>query len=79
MTSPVNLPWADWLPTQRWYAGRSRTLSSTETAEVVSLRPDLDLILLDVSYADGSSERYQIVVQWDSAPLATRSSNTAAR
>ncbi|MBB3600922.1 maltokinase [Mycolicibacterium sp. BK556] len=70
MTSPVNLPWADWLPTQRWYAGRSRTLSSTETAEVVSLRPNLDLILLDVSYTDGSSERYQIVVQWDSAPLA---------
>ncbi|MBB3748670.1 maltokinase [Mycolicibacterium sp. BK634] len=70
MTSPVNLPWADWLPTQRWYAGRSRTLSSTETAEVFSLRPGLDLILLDVGYTDGSSERYQIVVQWDSAPLA---------
>ncbi|WP_183517972.1 maltokinase [Mycolicibacterium sp. BK634] len=66
----MNLPWADWLPTQRWYAGRSRTLSSTETAEVFSLRPGLDLILLDVGYTDGSSERYQIVVQWDSAPLA---------
>lgn len=70
MTSPVNLPWTDWLPTQRWYAGRSRTLTSAETAEVVSLRPELDLILIDVTYAGGSSERYQVVVQWDSAPLA---------
>ncbi|EHB55224.1 aminoglycoside phosphotransferase [Mycolicibacterium rhodesiae JS60] len=70
MTSPVNLPWTEWLPSQRWYAGRSRTLSSAETAEVFSLRPQLDLVLLDVTYTDGSSERYQVVVQWDSAPVA---------
>jgi len=69
MTSPVNLPWADWLPSQRWYAGRTRVLSSVSTAETVPLRADLDLVLLDVLYTDDSSERYQIVVQWDSAPL----------
>jgi maltokinase len=70
MSAPVNLPWTEWLPAQRWYAGRSRTLSSAQVAETVSLRPQLDLVLLDVAYTDGSAERYQIVVQWDSAPLS---------
>ncbi|WP_445170835.1 maltokinase N-terminal cap-like domain-containing protein [Mycolicibacterium sp. Dal123E01] len=65
----MNLPWTEWLPTRRWYAGRSRTLASAQTAEVVTLRPELDLMLVDVSYADESAERYQVVVQWDSAPL----------
>lgn len=70
MSSPVNLPWTQWLPAQRWYAGRSRTLSSVQVAEVVSLRPELDLMLLDVAYTDDSAERYQVVVQWDSAPVS---------
>lgn len=70
MSSPVHLPWTEWLPTQRWYAGRSRTITSADTAHVVSLRPKLDLMLVDVAYTDGSSERYQIVVQWDTPPEA---------
>ncbi len=62
------LPWAQWLPTQRWYAGRSRTMESVGLHNVAPLDDDLELVLLDVGYTDGSTERYQVVLQWDCEP-----------
>nr|WP_221379952.1 phosphotransferase [Actinoplanes polyasparticus] len=65
----MTLPFAEWLPLQRWYAGRSRTLSSVKEASSTALDDALDLVLIDVEYTDGSSERYQVVVAWESGPI----------
>ncbi|WP_328477014.1 maltokinase [Actinoplanes sp. NBC_00393] len=66
----MTLPFAEWLPKQRWYAGRSRVLASVKEASATPLGEDLELVLVDVEYTDGSSERYQIVVGWGSGPVA---------
>jgi maltokinase len=66
----MKLPFTEWLPHQRWYAGRSRALERVEPAAVTALHGDLDHVLLDASYADGGVERYQVFVGWDHTPLA---------
>jgi len=66
----MTLPFAEWLPQQRWYAGKARTLSSVKEASSTKLGDNLDLVLIDVEYTDGSSERYQVIVAWDNGPIA---------
>jgi maltokinase len=65
----MNLPFDEWIVQQRWYAGRTRELVSVDPALVVSLRDDLELVLLDVTYAEGPADRYQVIVRWDAGPI----------
>ena len=65
----MNLPFDKWIVGQRWYAGRSRELSSVRPTVVVALREDLELVVLEVGYRDGPAELYQVLVRWDSGPI----------
>jgi maltokinase len=64
----MNLPFAEWLPRRRWYAGRNRELVEAKPAVVTPVAENVYHVLLDVSYADGGDERYQIFVGFDERP-----------
>jgi maltokinase len=64
----MTLPFADWLPQQRWYAGRGRTIAEILPAATTRLDDCLEHMLLRIIYAEGSDDLYQVVVAWDCPP-----------
>jgi maltokinase len=60
-----------WLPTQRWFAAKGRTIRSVEVAARTPLHdddPTLEHALVDVGFDDGPSHRYQLLVAASPAP-----------
>lgn len=68
---PALLP--GWLPQQRWFAAKGRTVDSVSVAAVTPLvtdrEPLVDLVLLAVTFADGGPvQHYQLLVGRDPVP-----------
>ncbi|MGH8885345.1 MAG: 1,4-alpha-glucan branching protein GlgB [Egibacteraceae bacterium] len=53
---------SDWLPQQRWFQGKARTVCGVEMADAVRLGERLIDLFIDVEYAFGPGERYQVPV-----------------
>jgi maltokinase len=51
---------APWLPSQRWFAGKGRTMTAVELEQVVAVTAELTHLLVRVRYASGSDDRYQV-------------------
>jgi maltokinase len=65
----MTLPYADWLPHQRWYAGRGRTIDAATPVTVTTLGENVDHVVLEVTFtAGGASQCYQVFVGWDQPP-----------
>jgi maltokinase len=59
---------AEFLPTQRWFAGKGRTVAEVRVERSVPLRtalPSLSAVVATVAYADGGAERYHVPVGHD--------------
>lgn len=73
MADVMDLPFTDWLPRQRWYAGRTRQLTGVAPRVAVPLGDQdglgLDLVLLEASFVQGPPERYQVIVRWRDQPV----------
>jgi len=64
---------AEFLPTQRWFAGKGRAVAEVRVEHSVPLRtalPSLSAVVATVAYADGGVERYHLPVGHDRGPEA---------
>jgi len=71
---------AEFLPTQRWFAGKGRAVAEVRVDRSVPLRtslPSLSTVLATVTYADGGFERYHLPVGHDRGQEARRLTDRA--
>jgi maltokinase len=71
---------AEFLPTQRWFAGKGRTVAEVRVESSVPLRtalPSLSAVVAAVAYADGGVERYHLPVGHDRGPEARQLTDRA--
>jgi maltokinase len=55
----------DWLPRQRWFGGKGRTIAGVEessSALLIDSDPEVRLLIAEVTYEDGSVEHYQLLL-----------------
>jgi 1,4-alpha-glucan branching enzyme len=56
------LPLIEWLPRQRWFQGKDRVPTAVDVVDSATLLSLARWLLTDVTYADGTVERYQLVL-----------------
>ena len=56
-----------WLREQRWFASKSRTLSGLEVVEEAAVDDQLSLAMMQVQFATGAHELYQLLLTPDEA------------
>jgi maltose alpha-D-glucosyltransferase/alpha-amylase len=67
-----------WLPQRRWFSAKERTVREIAIEEIIPLRdgsPEVDLIVLRVSFTEGDDHRYSIPVLRAAGQLATTIEN----
>lgn len=52
----------EWLPRQRWFAGKGRTLQSVVVHDAIELTDVVRHVIIEVTYDTGSPEYYQVPV-----------------
>jgi maltose alpha-D-glucosyltransferase/alpha-amylase len=65
----------DYIPRRRWFGGKTQVLRSVRVSEVVSLSHDAPcgfLLLLDIDYVQGDTERYQFTLAFVTGEEAAR-------
>jgi maltokinase len=62
---------SEWLPTQRWFAGKGRPIESITPSLLAALHegsPEVTIWTAEVRYLDGTSETYQVPLSARDAP-----------
>ena len=55
----------DWIPRQRWFGGKGRTIASVEETSsslLLDADPQVRLLVVRVAYDDGTAEHYQLLL-----------------